>query len=365
MKKNEKILLFIAIFMSVLIFFLFCGLVSWIIFYPQFSVDRDGKLGVPIYSIEDIRGNFELLWTMPDLESTIPSNRNNLTVANNKLYLITEGQNKDVPTMLSLRAMNADTGQIEWQIEDEFGLEISHNQHHLFVETNRGISSYTLDSGFPSWSINSLGGGIVHMTATNTELFATTGTDKTFVLDAVSGKLVDSLDFTAIAASLFLVEDSIVFWQQWPTLLLASDAISGEVVWEHSFEGGFKKTPIFAGDMIFVVTFEGQLVSINKDSGEILWSTPKPDSLLFSDRVVSNIAVDNGVLYYLSQDSQLRAINVIDGSLIDQVSFSPSLFELDEHYNSHRFDVTADNGIVAVHFGDSFQLFVFQFQQKD
>ena len=76
MKKNEKILLIIAIFMSVLIFFLFCGLVSWIIFYPQFSLERDGQLGVPIYSIEDLRGNFELLWAKTDLESTIPSNRN-------------------------------------------------------------------------------------------------------------------------------------------------------------------------------------------------------------------------------------------------------------------------------------------------
>ncbi len=364
MKKKGKILLLIAIFMSVLISFLFFGLVSWIIFYPQFNVDRDGQLGVPIYSIED-SGNFELLWTKADLESTIPSNRNNLTVANDKLYLITEGQNKDVPTMLSLIAMNADTGQVEWQIEGEFGLDISHNQHHFFVENNRGISSYILESGFPSWSINSVGGGIVHMTPTNTELFITTGTDKTFALDAVSGKMVDSLSFTDVIASLFLIEDSMVFWQQWPTSLLASDAISGEIIWERSFEGGFKKTPIFAEDMIFVVTFEGQLVSIYKDSGEILWITPKPDLLLYSDRVVSNIAVDNGVLYYLSQDSQLRVVNVIDGSLIDQVSFSPSLFELDEHYNRHRFDVTADNGIVAVHFGDSFQLFVFQFQYND
>jgi hypothetical protein len=363
MKKNGKILLFIAISISVLIFFLFCGLVGWMLFYAQFNIDRDEQLGVPIYSIEEISGSFELLWMKPDLESTIPSNRSNLTAIDNRLYLITEGQDENALTILSLIAINVNTSQIEWRTDGEFGSEIAHNQQYLFVQNNSGISAYTLDSGKHTWSVKPPGiRGVDHMTATNTDLFITATPDKAFILDAASGTIKNPSDLSSIATSLFLVEDPTIYWQQWPTYLLASDKVSGEVIWKNSFEGGFEKTPIFAEDMIFVVTFGGRLVSINKDSGEIIWSTPKPDSLLFSDRVVSNIAVDDGVLYYLSQDSQLRAVNVIDGSLIDQVSFSPSLLELDEHYNRHRFDVTADNGIVAVHFGDSFQLFVFQVQ---
>lgn len=368
MKNNKLTLLLLAIMASAIFFLLvsFCLSTGWFLLSSIIPINRDKQLGTPMYSIGETSENFNLLWETSDLVTTIPTNRSNLTAVSNKLYLITEGPDENSPTTLSLVAMNAYSGEIERRTDGEFGTEIAHNQQFLFIQNQSGISAFTLDTGEHVWSIKPPGArGIEHMTATNADLFLTATPDETFILDTINGEIKEEIDLSSIASSLFFVKDSIVYWQQWPSYLIASDIESGEVIWDKSFEGGFKKTPIFAGTMIFVVTHGGHLLAIDRNSGDILWNTNKPDTKLHPDRVVSNIAIDNGILYYLTQDAQLRALNAIDGTLIDEVRFSPSLFELGERVNSYRFDVAAHNGIVAVHFGDSFQLFTFKFQEND
>lgn len=225
-----------------------------------------------------------------------------------------------------------------------------------------GIAAFHPESGNKIWETQLSGvRGIDHVVATEKELFVSTAPDKFFVLDAITGRITVSSPIGDVGDSTFLIKDNVAYWQQWPLNLVATDLHSGEQNWTQSFEGGFEKTPVFAEGLVLVVTFGGQLFALHQPTGEIVWNTEIPNSLVHSERIVSNVTVVDEVVYYLTQDAQLRVVNMNTGELISTVEFTPSLFTLQTDVNNYRYDIAADNDLVAVYFGDSDQLFVFRF----
>ncbi|MCP4419516.1 MAG: PQQ-binding-like beta-propeller repeat protein [Chloroflexi bacterium] len=369
--KQKNLELRTVIFFVVMVLmlcFLASGFVIWKAINAFELYEETDNTNLPTYSIKSLGINYEELWKITNTSATRTSNSNNLTVSHNMVYLVTEGSDENLPTTLSIVAFDKLTSNTLWQINGEFGTDLFHNSTYLYATIDRNhIVAYEPESGEQVWGTNLPGvRGISHVTATEAELFIAGVPDKFFILDAFTGRTITSSSSSGdIGYTAFLVENDTVYWHQWPLNLVSTDLQTEERNWSQSFEGGFEKTPVFTEELIFVVTFGGQLFVLDKVTGEIIWQTAPLDSLTHSERVVSNVAVADGVVYYLTQDSQLRALNMYTGELLGMVEFTPSLFTLGTDIVNYRFDVAASDDLVAVYFGGSYQIFTFRFLRDE
>lgn len=318
----------------------------------------------PPYSVSNLGTNFEKLWEISNTPGTITTNNSNLAVSHGMVYFITEGPEEAPATILSLTAFDALSGEVIWQNDGEFWPGLFHNSTFLYaIIDGNHIIVYEPETGERVWGTKLQGiRGVSHVTATETELFIDGVPDKFFILDATTGRELRAASSSGgMGYTAFLIENDTVYWHEWPLSLVSTDLQTEERNWAQSFEGGFEKTPIFTEEFIFVVSFWGQLFALDKATGDIIWQTAPLDSLIHAERVVSNVAVADGVVYYLTQDSQLRALNMYTGELLGTVEFTPSLFALETDIVNDRFDVAADGDLVAVYFGSSYQIFTFRF----
>ena len=73
--------------------------------------------------------------------------------------------------------------------------------------------------------------------------------------------------------------------------------------------------------------------------------------------VISNIAVSQDHVYFITSDASLLVINIETGKLLEEVSFGPEI--TDKPYPT-TFLVAAEEDWLIVYFGDSQQLFGFK-----
>lgn len=364
MTVMKKFVLLIALALATL---MAVGCITAFGFMIWFVTSDEEAVVTPLspYSVSNLGTNFEKLWEISNTPGTVTSNSSNLAVSHEMVYFITEGPDEVPPTTLSLTAFDAFTSVVTWQIDGKFWPGLFHNSTYLYaVIDGNHIVTYEPETGERVWGSKLQGiRGVSHVTATETELFIDGVPDKFFIFDARTGTRTTAASSSGdMGYTAFLVENDTVYWHEWPLSLVSTNLQTDERNWSQTFEGRrFEQTPIFTEELIFVVSFWGQLFALDKETGAILWQTAPLDSLIHAERVVSNVAVADGVVYYLTQDSQLRALNMYTGELLGTVAFTPSLFALETDIVNHRFDVAADGDLVAVYFGDSYQIFAFRF----
>lgn len=343
MKKSHTIILVSIVSAIVLIivaglwaFFLYIG---WLLISEETldeSADKEKR------TIVEIGEGFGLLWEMPDISTTSPTNHTNLTLLDGKLFMLTSPLIGDDPATLSLVAFDSNTGQIEWHDEGKFwGLEVHHNDQYLFVINDLGISAYDPNSGESVWYKKPfLSGGIrsIHMTDDKRAIVAW-APSTSYLIDPLTGLANQTTEPRSS--------------QSYSAIQKQKEFVPIE---DYS---------IFTEDKKFSISINDQLFAFDRDSGEYLWSTKLPHSLDDLDRIISNVTVDDGIVYYLTQDARLRAVDATTGILISYVEFTPDLSQLVQGLQNYRFDVAADDGIVSVNLGSSSQVFTFDFQREE
>jgi len=80
----------------------------------------------------------------------------------------------------------------------------------------------------------------------------------------------------------------------------------------------------------------------------------------FAPQIISNVAVDGEMVFFLTENAELVAVNSINQEKVI-LQFVPELPQDGEYLNSY-FLVAANEHVVAAYFGDSRQLFIFHFQ---
>lgn len=107
----------------------------------------------------------------------------------------------------------------------------------------------------------------------------------------------------------------------------------------------------------------GPVTAFHLGGEKLLWG--------FYEPVISNVAVDDSTVYFVTMSTQLIAVNVQSGEILSRLSFAPE-FDPNFDYTDPNYDspfdflndpptVAADNGYVAVYFEDKNQLSVFRF----
>lgn len=98
----------------------------------------------------------------------------------------------------------------------------------------------------------------------------------------------------------------------------------------------------------------GRLFGIDSRAGTLLWQT--------DDSSYGNVAVSNGVAYFLTVKAELKAVDVQTGKTLATVTFKPTTSQEKLEFG-RVYSVAVSDDIVVVYLGDSWQLFAFRFSR--
>jgi outer membrane protein assembly factor BamB len=198
--------------------------------------------------------------------------------------------------------------------------------------------------------------GVEYILPTTTNLFVNSVPAKFHLLDINSGRIEENT-FTTDAFPIFYGTSDVIYAQSRSNQLQAIDGQRGTLIWEVNLPEAYIQAPTFTDDVILLTTGErtfGKVCALERISGRILWCSELD--------AASNVAVAGDVAYYLTLDSQLKAVNPQTGEVIGEIMFTPSLLALDNwDLSNRRFYIAASEGFVFVYFGSGRQLFAFQF----
>ncbi len=302
---------------------------------------------------------FVELWKKSDIILTWERTASDLVAVNDRAFLIVLTEDISTPSQYStLRSLDLETGQIEWEVRDKINDNVAYNSKYIFAGVGRKkVVAYDTITGVVVWETPLQSRSIAHMVATEYELHVEASPAQSYVIDTITGAVKNTTS-SSEGSPVYFVDDNIAYWQPLPLYLRATNAKTKNTIWEVQFADPFVATPLFSGDHIFVRTRLGRLYVLDRSSGAILW---KIDDL-HADFLASNITVSSNVVYFLTKDAHLQVRDVQTGHTLGTLIFEPSLFDLsDGDYANNTFNVAASSNIVLVYFGDSQQLFAFRF----
>ncbi len=96
----------------------------------------------------------------------------------------------------------------------------------------------------------------------------------------------------------------------------------------------------------------GTVVAVREADSAVVWR--------YEQTVVSNVAVNGPITYFVTQDAQLVVVNTQTGELLGQMQFTP-VFPADFDFSNNVIIVAAADDLVAVYFPDQQQLSIFRF----
>jgi outer membrane protein assembly factor BamB len=110
-----------------------------------------------------------------------------------------------------------------------------------------------------------------------------------------------------------------------------------------------------------VIARNNEILVLDLETNSIVWQEN-------SEGTISNLAVSNGIIYFLAQDGILWALDVQTGTTLGHVQFEPvyprNAEPLEDSFVPD-YTVVADGNGVALHFMETQQLFFFHFSRSD
>jgi outer membrane protein assembly factor BamB len=218
-----------------------------------------------------------------------------------------------------------------------------------------GVIRYDLDGRF-IWDDSFTGNGVLRIYVVGNELQVFNHPEKLRVFDIESGQLTRQIKGDTIYIS--TETEEFIYTN---TLTLQSvEPSTGKIKWEANIKDYIRISPLFTEDVIYVREGEiiGRVYAINRTDGKILWRT--------DDNVITNIAYSpkKERIYVLTRDGKLMSIDKNSGETNTLIQFSNSPFVLNGDQQVGGYEVAYDNNanILIVTLGDSRQVFAFQEQ---
>ncbi len=321
------------------------------------------------YNIEKTTPQFQELWTMTNLFLDAGRNRAcNLLAFENHLVLEASSERTN-PILIHL--FDLTTGELVWQTTDEHEAPtiMAHNRTTVFIGSGipGEIFAYDVESGNQIWkrSLPILEKSIEYMQATADKLYMNSATGNFYVFDSQSGKS-QRWETQSEIITVFHIDNDVIYHREGATRILATDRQTGYVNWQVKLNEEIQTTPLFTEKSIIIKTGSsvvGQVYAIDRELGTVLWQHPSgPVNWEAPSNAVGNIAEDNGYVYYLTLDTQLKVIDEETGQVVGVVYFAPSLQELNGlDLVNREFCVAASDNTVVVYLGSGHQLFAFRF----
>jgi outer membrane protein assembly factor BamB len=244
----------------------------------------------------------------------------------------------------SLQTIDIMTGDVLWDVQvNSRPTAVARNSENIYMVTSAILSrigepelgaftltAYSIESGQIQWSNTYQGKGITVISsiiANDSRISVIGGGGHgayfgAISLDPETGEEISYKDLTS--------EQSFT-------------RLSGETIHYHQSE--------FVKDNITVFrSTRNEVFALNPLTGAILWDAGKQD-------IISNFAITDEAIYFLTSDAILHALSVETGEELDELIFEPGQLSTRLPYRHH---VVAQDNIVIVYFGDSLQMFAFR-----
>lgn len=291
-----------------------------------------------------------------------------LALVDNTLYLTGFLGEENQENGLSLISANIMNGQVNWQVAtgDYFLATDSQYIYAPFPGSgNTGITAYDKNSGEVMWQTPFPFGvaiGIEYLAVTGPFLNVKTyhrHQGAFYVINPTTGKILIQTAKTDPDKQLFIfmIENGVVY--EW---LGNSITASGDKEWKaelaanQDFYNRELAAPIVT-DELFLIRRKypaySPITAIDKQTGSIVWE--------IAETAVSNLAVDQAVMFFVTKKAELRVVEVKTGKVLGSLEFSPAFGE-DFYFPNNSILVAADKGTVAVYFEDKRQLSIFHFE---
>lgn len=359
-----------------LLVFIGGGLVIVIAFNTVGSRFNQGYFWSPAKQERFVRqhdGHFELLWESSPIYSGTETD-------GGKLYLTSIGQKAfilasfDARRRTSLYKLDIPTGNIDWQILDKRSfpirepISLASNSQNIFVGFNATgrvdhedmwgagrIVAYDPASGQEVWSQPIGGARTFNSLVVTDSTVSVPGFSYYYVLDADSGAVLEKISRAdEESRGYVLFKDENISYELEEDSIQAVDVKTRQRLWmQYPRHCCIYEQPVITDRLLVVHTHPrlGWVQAFDKLTGELVWQYD-------ANSVVSNLAMgDNAVVYFVTEDAHLLAVDGHTGQELGRVEFGTTA-TTDQ---SAAYDVTASQDFVLVYMGDGRKLFAFRF----
>lgn len=255
----------------------------------------------------------------------------------------------------NLIALDATTGELLWQRIDSPGV-ISAQSNKVLVGWDGGatVKRLELKTGTTLWETKLPNRSVVYITVENDSASVQTsgGKDIFFVLDTNTGEIIFEEENSQSDIYLYAKKTS---YQRGisPSVLESINNNESKIIWQAEMDYRYSFPPLFTETTILVTTDLGNVYCIDRQTGRVIWQK--------EGIAMSNFAVSNKAVYFLTNDEKLVEIDLQSGEQSRFVEFGVkrSVSKDASYISSYRVVYDAETETIFVQFGDSAQLFAF------
>lgn len=304
------------------------------------------------YAVADISPSIESLNVLENIFSYGP-----IYLIDNDIFLVGNLEGRGDGELLSLDTQN---GQVNWQMCETEAMIMDKDRIYVGYTDFSGayVNAVDIQSGEKMWQTKVDHNGISTIQINFRDLLVTTndhGDKRYYLVDRQTGKIHQTFRDYRVKDK-YLVSAGYTIYE--PTA--RGLAAIGNANWEIDLPNTFYQSEIKTTHIDHVLLIESntnfisQIFAVDPSTGETLWQTEK--------NIKSNLVVEDGVVFFLTGESTLKAVDLFSGQSISEIQFSPSLTSLSDfdYVNSHPY-IAVHNGKLAIYFDTGRQLFTFQF----
>ncbi len=234
----------------------------------------------------------------------------------------------DINDQSTLTTLSAESGELLWQKGYGSPNEIFASSDALFVGQSglAGVTKLDLTTGAIVWHTSLEARGLRNLTVLGDEIHVDTAamTDKFFVLNATTGEIVRQVDTDTYLSFWNIEVDNQIF-----------------------------RVSVFTEDANLILE-DGKIYCLEPTIGKVKWQTEYI--------AASNLVVAEDLVFFLTKDGQLQALDLQTGELRYFVRFDTDRFILsgEAHIGGYNVAYDPQTKLIFAQLGDSAQLFAFQ-----
>lgn len=270
-----------------------------------------------------------------------------LFIRDNSVFLIASTSPNEP---LSLLRIGISDNQTLWT-HPAYNAKLAYNSKYLFIGEKGVVTAVDMNSGEQVWRTQlPVSKAISYIAANGEDVSVDVIPTYFYAIDANTGQISLSTSSTQDRPYFYGYHETLEFHVA-ARSVWAEDKESGETIWKESLGLTLIESPLLSNDLLLVK--EGQIGSVyafDTATGAVVWQS--------QEKAVSNVVVDNSIGYFLTMNAQLLALNAETGQLLAALNFLPQT--LNEPFERGYY-VAAHNGMVAVYFGDSRELFLLRY----
>jgi outer membrane protein assembly factor BamB len=217
-------------------------------------------------------------------------------------------------TIVSLNSKGKEVWEKEFlQTNDSIGMHICSDHHVVYALCFDGmISAFTKTSNFSKkqlWSRDS--GFVIRSQPLLDERLLFVFGERVLALDKKNGSILWEiplhLEKNTFTSCLTATQDDDKIFILSKTLQACHKA-NGQILWEKKLDDAFAQTtkhpPIISDEALFVLTYKGNLLKLDKNNGQLIWKKNlKITSSIFAEGRFVFVIVNNNSLYCLDKES--------------------------------------------------------------